>query len=827
MPEFNPSSDLAGADTPQPPRQPERRPERIATVVGLLLGILLLYFYRCTFLGEFLSPAAILKSWAPWTGAVHGGSFNGLRSDDVFLAFPLYASHFEAMRHGQIPFWDPWKLGGNLGGMSWVSLGQLLYPPAWVFMLGKPGAMQVAFAIIRLLIGGLGTVALMRQLGVSRAGARLAGISFMLTGSNIVWLSSPVTSVMVFLPWALLALESWLIRPSRIAFAGLALAVGSQFLAGYVAQSFVFGVTLALYGGIRAALAWKDLGTRQVVLRMLGWIVAGVAGLAIGALGILPSLASLQSSGMSARTAGLGSLPGIVLLQYLNPDFFGNPVRGMWWYGSNYCELIAYVGLLPLFLALGALVGIRGDRRLVPFLVPLALFTAFIYGVPGVHELGRLPGFSQTALTRWTAPMAFLLTCLAGFGWDRLTAHPRRMLMGWLGFLAGAISLLIVGFHHVWPDLVRLDITRQALESNGILLGVMLLATPVMALAARHGTFTRAHAGWLGAILVLDLGFFGAGFNPTAERSTFYAETPGIARLMADRDQGRILAYESLLMGDTASMYGLHGLTGYDIKQDHAIRRFLYEAGDRSLHPSQTVTANAFIQATTGHGHAAVNDLTLNVSPESPLLDLAAVRHLVMPPDDSHSNLGPFVHSGPDCLIRDNPHARPWAWWTPVARVVSDDEAYDRMRSAPRGGPTEALLAEAPSASFSLDNPGTGSVRVLERGIGHMRLSVEGGSAGFIIVSDRHDPGWRVTIDNTPAPLLRADAILGAIAVPAGDHIVALRFAPPLAVGSFWVSLSGLLLAFAVIIHSLLRTLSVREVAITNGGHHPDLTEPG
>ncbi len=778
-----------------------RRLWRLIPVVGLFVGILLLFFYRCIFLGEILSPAAMLRDWAPWAPSVHGGTFNGLRSDDVFLAYPLYASHYEALRQGHIPFWDPWKLGGTLGGMAWVSIGQILYPPAWVYLLGQPGPMTVFYAIARLLVGGLGMFAWMRTLEVSRTGAILSGIAFMLTGSSIVWLSSPVPSVMVFLPWALMALESWLRRPGWLPAAGLSLAVGSQFLAGYVAQSFVFCVTLAFVTLIRLIQIRSGLSTGSWLARLGGLIGAGLAGIAVGSFGILPSLASLSGSAMSARNTASDWLPPTVALQYLDPDILGNPVRGTWWYGSNYCELVSYIGMLPLFLAVLGLGGLLKDRRVLPLALPFGIFAGFVYGIPGIHALAHLPGFSQAAPARWTAPMALLMVALAGLGWDRIQQTPRLLLRTWLAWMATTATILGLGIHHVWPDLVRTGTTRQILESLGFPLGVFLLATPAILMAARHGAVRRGHAIALGTVLVLDLGYFGAGFNPTAETSTFYVRTPGITHLMADRDAGRLLAYESVFMGDTGSLYGLQGLTGYDIRGDRAWQAFLYQAGNRSLSPAQAVTANAFLQATTGTGSAAVNSLVLNVSPESPLLDLASVRHLVMPPDAAHRGLGPFAYQGPDCLVRDNPHARPWAWWTPDARLMPDDEqTYDRLRSSPRGGPDEALLATVPAPGTSLDNDGTGSVRILDRDPGTMRLETSGTSSGFVMLSDRHDPGWRVTIDDRAAEVLRADAVFMAIAVPAGKHRIALDFRPPLVVTSFWTSLLGLMWVGGVVL---------------------------
>lgn len=47
---------------------------------------------------------------------------------------------------------------------------------------------------------------------------------------------------------------------------------------------------------------------------------------------------------------------------------------------------------------------------------------------------------------------------------------------------------------------------------------------------------------------------------------------------------------------------------------------------------------------------------------------------------------------------------------------------------------------------------------------------------GIVVMADIYYPSWKVTVDGTPAVLLRADHALRAVAVPAGQHQVRLQF---------------------------------------------------
>jgi hypothetical protein len=54
------------------------------------------------------------------------------------------------------------------------------------------------------------------------------------------------------------------------------------------------------------------------------------------------------------------------------------------------------------------------------------------------------------------------------------------------------------------------------------------------------------------------------------------------------------------------------------------------------------------------------------------------------------------------------------------------------------------------------------------------------GKGGLLIFSEVYYPGWRATVDDNPARLVRADYLLRALCVPAGQHRVVLTYDPPL-----------------------------------------------
>jgi uncharacterized membrane protein YfhO len=59
-----------------------------------------------------------------------------------------------------------------------------------------------------------------------------------------------------------------------------------------------------------------------------------------------------------------------------------------------------------------------------------------------------------------------------------------------------------------------------------------------------------------------------------------------------------------------------------------------------------------------------------------------------------------------------------------------------------------------------------------------VRLEVQTDTPALLVLSEAYDPAWRATIDGTTTPVYVANHVLRAIAVPAGKHMVELRYAP-------------------------------------------------
>jgi hypothetical protein len=91
------------------------------------------------------------------------------------------------------------------------------------------------------------------------------------------------------------------------------------------------------------------------------------------------------------------------------------------------------------------------------------------------------------------------------------------------------------------------------------------------------------------------------------------------------------------------------------------------------------------------------------------------------------------------------------------------------------------------------------SVEVVRYEPQRVELRVKLDRPGLVILADTYYPGWRLTIDGRPAPVLRANRLMRGAAVVAGEHSLVYTYSPI----SFWVgaiiSAAGLILLLSLL----------------------------
>jgi hypothetical protein len=130
------------------------------------------------------------------------------------------------------------------------------------------------------------------------------------------------------------------------------------------------------------------------------------------------------------------------------------------------------------------------------------------------------------------------------------------------------------------------------------------------------------------------------------------------------------------------------------------------------------------------------------------------------------------------------PRARLYAHW----QVSTNDPATLEQLSSPDFDPEGTVLVNtslpiSPAVESSGPHPDTdngGTVEFISYASKEIVLQTKADFASVLLLNDRFDPQWRVTVDGQPATLLRCNYIMRGVQLDPGPHTVRFSFQIPI-----------------------------------------------
>ena len=160
------------------------------------------------------------------------------------------------------------------------------------------------------------------------------------------------------------------------------------------------------------------------------------------------------------------------------------------------------------------------------------------------------------------------------------------------------------------------------------------------------------------------------------------------------------------------------------------------------------------------------------------------------------------VYNQDEVLVLRNARALPRAWLVTEAEAVDGEEALRRIQGAGARefDPRRTALVEARAEELPRlpgGAPPEASVRVTYQP-NAIEIETAAQTDALLVVSEMIYPGWVATVDDSPATIYITDFILQSVRVPAGRHLVRLRYTAPAARNGALVGLATLLLICAL-----------------------------
>jgi hypothetical protein len=675
--------------------------------------------------------------------------------------YPIKKLLSDGLHRGELRFWNPWSeagqsLTGQLDAALWhpTSLLYAVLPLDWAFKLQHLSALLLAL---------VGMYALARRLPVSREAAAAAATAFCGSG----FLVSMVSSNLLFalglaaMPLALERLIVFLETRRPLALLCGAAALASCALGGD-AQAMLFGGYIGLGGALQWGLTRRKLAQAATLTAL--W---GACALLLSLPAVLPVLPHLSNSSRSAgrlnplddfalrplRLAGV-ALPWAFddaledgaastyteYLQGLEPDAFADSI---------------VVGLPLLLLAFAS--GKRGRPALVAAgaLLVCACGEALWAGKP---FFALLPGMQLFRYPeKLVAPATLLLCAAAALGADAAAREPRKFARIALG-LAALLAALALAAPFLVPHgrtgdaelaakfafKLRAACAVQSLLCVGLAFAVRkpVWLAPLCALAA----FLAVH----GVISIAPIEALRGPFPLAAQLESQAGPSPGRWRVFTEGND-------------------IFSLPGIDPRIAMTV------GGTRSLLPNYNLLAG--IESVVPY--SALFDLDYgrawSEAPRAMVL-LFGVRFVLRPPQTADL---PGYTRGPYGILEKRWPEQPRAFLLPCARTEPDAATLAHELARPGFDPHRAALLRKAVALPETCATAAVPVEVTRPKPEEMSLQVSAAVPSLLIVAEHFEAGWRALVDGVPAEVLQVDLCAQGLVLPAGAHLVELRFSPP------------------------------------------------
>jgi hypothetical protein len=138
------------------------------------------------------------------------------------------------------------------------------------------------------------------------------------------------------------------------------------------------------------------------------------------------------------------------------------------------------------------------------------------------------------------------------------------------------------------------------------------------------------------------------------------------------------------------------------------------------------------------------------------------------------------------------PRTRLYANW----QVITNDQETLKLLPSPSWNPDQTVLVAdaipSPSAS-NATNQNAGTVEFASYAPKDVVLKANALMPSVLLLNNRFDPDWKVSVDGKPERLLRCNYLMRGVYLQPGSHTVEFRYAPP--VNTLYVSLAAVLVA--------------------------------
>ena len=763
-----------------------------------------------------LASLASLYFWS----VLDGSSLLTERDLSVFF-IPPRVFWAEALRAGEFPLWNPYSYAGH---PLFATLQPGVLYPVNLLLLAFPFDLAFNWTIvIHYALAGAFTYSLLRELRAGASGALAGALVFMLSG--YLFSVHNVMSTLFSVAWAPLALTTHIraMRKGSVVYgAATAAALTVMFLGGGI--EVLFGTLLVLFmATVYPSVILADGFTGKGLLQRAGLFAFSVfLFIALSAVQLLPFL---ELAGQSTRAGGLSFFEATTwsfdfkdFIQFFIPDPYGyGTSNDKYWSNQSWLKTV-YLGAVPFLLA--SFFFLKRGRRALPFALAGLLFLILAMGrnTPLYYFFyDYLPfiGKIRYPVKFLFVPFLFIAVS-AGLGLDSLrdglkkadrktskavwailgVATLAALALGGLDYFEPGIREYLVSKGFDYPEYNKVGI--NIFNAKRALFFFILAAAALYAgMKARSGALAAA---LLIPILAVDLFFAHNGYYHATPAAEYHAKGP-VLEFLAKDASGPFRVYttpKTARQGTITLTDEKQAGTGFDIEKEkvsgYSMEHRVFDTGG--------------VEVMKRADYSSVQELLAAQSgPDATnILRMLNVKYLISIPEVDSTEWKrkdyPGWSSGDNAFkIYENRQFLPRHYMVYDYRVIKKPEEYLSALLDKGFDPGRTVLLETDPGVVKSELPGKFSVEATEYRNNSSEFKVSTDKDAVLVASESWYPGWKAFVDGKEVRLLKADLVLRAVALKAGEHTVKFRYTP----ASFKTGavISGAALAFMIALFAL------------------------
>lgn len=689
---------------------------------------------------------------------------NSLITDPVRQQHPWRELAISIEKKLEIPVWNPYNFAGTPLLANFQSA--VFYPLNFLFFL-LPFAVGWSILIfLGPLFGGLFLYVYLENLKLSKWSSLLGAITFSFSGFFVSWMEwGTIPHTAIWLPLILLSIDKiffyiqknskFKIRNSKLWYFIFIFSLASSFFSGHLQIFFYLFIFSIVYFLVR----WIQFGRNKKILFL--FLVLNSLFIVLTAVQWIPTFQYISLSARNVDVTDLNNpgwfIPWQHLIQFIAPDYFGNPATGNYWGTWNYGELVGYVGIIPLFMALFALF-FRKDKK--TFFFGTIFFLSLVFSLPTffakIPYFLNIPLVSTSQPTRLLFLIDFTLAILAALGFDYFLKNNERKSIFYPLII---ITLILIGLWVFIPE-EQFDIVK----GNLILPTLLIMAS--WSLFVSLIFFRKVKAVILTTIIIIILGIsvfdllrFGWKFTSFTSKLYLFPPTKTLDFLRQNLGNFRIMTADSRILPPNFNLiYKLQSVDGYD-------PLYLLRYGEL-IAASERKRADinppfGFNRIITPHNY------------ESRVMDLMGVKYVLSLSALNSIKLSKVFQEG-QTIIYENKNVIPRAFFVRDTKLAKNKQEAIEMLLDPLINLAQVGVIEGKNNQL-MTNWSVGSANVNLYTANKIIIDTENKGTGFLILTDTFYPTWKAFIDDKSTTTYLTDYNFRGVIVPGGRHVVEFR----------------------------------------------------